>query len=237
MPAPFCTPETQRCMVATQYTHDLPPCCCEHLRTVMFRLADAARGAGVRIFMDYGTLLGAVRNPFLGLAPGIVPHDKDGDLGFLAEDWEKLLGIVPEWSEPIEVEPGSLQREGEALGLFWIHKLPRQEIRRAGSYTYRAGDSVKVCRSRPNHTNVDLFPWYDRAYLMRPDGRRYRHHYVHVDRFKGKDFPEKRLLPLVEIEWEGRLLPAPNDWEWMVRHRYGPNWRKPVHANNDGVKR
>jgi hypothetical protein len=232
-----CTPTSARCAVAQLYTHDLPDCCRGHLKHVMFRTVDACREAGVGIFMDYGTLLGAVRNPFLGLPPGIIPHDKDGDLGFLGEDWEKLLGIVTEWSEPIEVEPGRRQREGEALGLHWIHKLPRQEIRRAGSYTYNAGDSIKVCRSRANHTNVDLFPWYDRGFKMRPDGKRHRYHYVHVDRFKGKEFPEERLLPLTEIEWEGELLPAPGDWEWFVRHRYGANWRTPVHANNDGIKR
>jgi hypothetical protein len=232
-----CTPETARCVVATLYTHDLPDCCRGHLTHVMFQLDDALRAAGVRHFMDYGTLLGAVRNPFLGLEPGIVPHDKDGDLGFLAEDWEKLLSIPDSWSEEREVTPGHLERHGTGLGLHWIHKLPRQEIRRAGTFTYGAGDSIKVCRSAVNHTNVDLFPWYDRAYLMRPDGKRYRYHYVHVDRFKGKEFPEARLLPLTEIEWEGRQLYAPGDWEWFVEHRYGAGWRKPVHANNDGVKR
>src|SRR5690606_25961572 len=58
---------------------------------------------------DYGTLLGAVRNPMTtwadypwlpqegrdtpGPAAGIVPHDKDADIGFLAEQMPAVVRV------------------------------------------------------------------------------------------------------------------------------------------------
>lgn len=232
-----CTAETPRCTSAHNLTLPLNPCCRGHVANVTTTVTLAAETAGVKIFMDYGTLLGAVRNPMLGQEPGIIAHDKDADVGFLGEDWEKLLAIAEPWEGPYADEHGRAEYHAHALGFHWRYRLPKQKLRRTHQHSFAAGDSVKVCLSETNHSNLDLFPWYDRPWRGEPDGNRYRYHYVHVDRFKGRTFPEERLLPLTRLMWEGVSMPAPADPEWFCEHRYGPLWRTPIHKNNDGVKR
>lgn len=241
-----CSRETKRCVVASSYAYDLPTCCRGHVRSIVHTVGQAMSEAGVRWWLDYGSLLGAVRNPRHGekgfpagppLPGGILPHDKDADLGFLGEDWDKLLGIVPQWT-PAKAAGGVKDNEvGEALGFFWIHKLARRKPPRPGQIQYGAGDSLKVCLSNVNRSNVDIFPWYDRPYMLKPDGKRHRYHFVSVDRNKGREFPENKLLPLGEIEWEGRMIPCPADPEWFCEHRYGRSWKTPLRRNNAGVRR
>lgn len=227
-----CTPETPRCIVAASYAYDLPACCRAHTARLVHTVGDAMTAAGVRWWLDYGSVLGAVRNPLLGQPGGIIAHDKDADLGFLAEDWDKLLALVPEWSEKKGARKAA--RIGYALGFEWEHKLPRQALKRPGDRNFMAGDSIKVRLSATNHSNVDLFPWYDRPYLRPPDGNRYRYHFVAVDRYKGREFPESMLLPLGTMEFEGRPCPVPANPEAFCAHRYGRNWQKPLKRNNDG---
>lgn len=183
------------------------------LQTVMDR-------HGIRWWADYGTLLGAVRNPLTRwsdfpwlpqegradqtIAPGIVPHDKDGDLGALGEDWVKFRTLRNE-----------IERAHLMCNINWTR------------------GSAKICLSRTNHTNVDVFFWYQK----RRSDRMYRKGYAAVDRFKGKEFSVTELMPFSTVQWEGLTLPAPRDPEAFLAMRYGPNWRTPVKANNDGVVR
>ncbi len=184
-------------------------------------IAEALDGAGVTWWADYGTLLGAVRNPMTtwadypwlpqkrrgtkGPHAGIIPHDKDADIGIIQRDWAKSYRAL-------------------------------YKLRRAHGYdvatAYHRG-SIKVRLSSRNHTNCDVFFWTQR----RSEPVYYRRAYASVDKYKGKEFHEDMLLPLTMVEWEGMELPAPADPEAFLEMRYGPNWRTPVCANNDGVKR
>jgi hypothetical protein len=99
-----CTQRTLRCSDARDYNVELRECCRAHVRQVMADLTDMMNKAHITWWADYGTLLGAVRNPTTkwsdypwlpqdgrttaGPAAGIVPHDKDGDLGAL---WSSRL--------------------------------------------------------------------------------------------------------------------------------------------------
>ena len=91
--------------------------------------------------------------------------------------------------------------------------------------------SIKVRLSKLNHTNLDVFFWLNDA------GVRRRPRYISVDSFKGRDFPASMLEPMSTVTWEGIELPAPADPEAFLEMRYGPNWRTPIAANNDGVLR
>lgn len=237
-----CTAETERCRHAKDYTRDTPACCRAHIRTLVFEVGDFLTARGVTWWLDYGTLLGAVRNPMYGLEPGIIRHDKDADLGFLASDWEAVLRVDPgegAWAAPPTVG-GKPNMHRLAAGFEWVHKLSRTGNVRD---IFTAGDSIKVRLSTTNHTNVDVFPWYisDGAVVQHgrtiPEGWFYRKRYVGVDRNKGREFPPERLLPLTTIRWEGRDLPAPADPEWMCAHRYGRGWKRPIRRNNDGQRR
>lgn len=218
-PAVDCSRRTVRCANAREYNSELNACCRSHQIEIMTALVSMASERGVRLFADYGTLLGAVRNPMTrwadypwlrqdgrttdGPAPGIVPHDKDGDLGGIWEDWNAFRQMRP-----------ALERMGFSVRLVW------------------ARGAAKIFYSRTNHTNVDVFFW-----LTRKNGTMYRKGYAQVDQFKGREFPSRDLLPFSTVTWEGLTLNAPRDPEAFLAMRYGPNWRTPIMANNDGVKR
>lgn len=198
-----CTSDTERCDAATDYHQVTPACCRAHVRLIFERMLvwfDA-----LPWWLDYGSVLGAVRHG------GMVPHDKDGDIGMMQGDLERVLQLAP-----------AIEAEGFSFAYGPAGK--------AGEFS--GGNSVKVRRSATNHTNVDIFFWHER-----PDGLLDRKRYIHVDHFKGRAFRPERLLPLSTVDYEGLQLPAPADPEWFCAHRYGPNWRTPIAANNDGRRR
>ena len=214
-----CTPHTPRCRDARLYDAELRPCCRQHLIDISRDVSEAFGRAGLTYWMDYGTLLGAFRNPLTTwadypwlpqdgrapgpLAPGIVPHDKDADWGVEQHQWAAVLAAL----------------KGECRQ---YHILIRT-----------MADSVKIALSSANRTNLDLFAWYEKP---RGSGRMHRKRYImSVDRFKGKQFDRADLFPLQPLEWEGLQLPAPKDPEAWLEFRYGPNWHTPIAANHDGV--
>jgi len=175
---------------------------------------------GLVWWADYGTLLGAVRNPLTtwadypwltqtgrttpGPTAGIIPHDKDADFGIFAADYRSLCVI-------------------------------RSKLERISGYNVLirpGGRSMKVRLSWRNHTNADFFIWNER-----PDGKLYRAKYIGADKYKGREFHKNTLFPLSTVEWEGMTLPAPKDPAAFCAFRYGENWMKPVRANHDGVVR
>ena len=132
IPAPLggCTRNTPRCADARDYRADLRDCCRGHIRELVAAAARVFEQLGITWWVDYGTLLGAVRNPMLGLPPGIIPHDKDADAGILWTDWGKLVR-----SRDV------FEREGYSVRL-----APH-------------GEKMKIRLSALNHTNLDVFAW------------------------------------------------------------------------------
>lgn len=214
-----CSRRSPRCIDARDYNVELRECCREHVIEIMGHLVEAFKNAGITWWADYGTLLGAFRNPNTtwadypwlpqegrstpGPLPGIVPHDKDGDIGVLWTHWSRYRSIRV-W----------LERKGYSVTL-------------NGSR-----GSSKVFFSTKNHTNVDVFFWRERK-----DGTLFRNGYAQVDQFKGREFKKDLMFPLTTIVWEGLTLPAPASPEAFLEMRYGPGWRTPIPANNDGVQR
>jgi phosphorylcholine metabolism protein LicD len=214
-----CTAETRGCADARDYNSELRECCRGHVVGLMNALVPMLNESRVTWWADYGTLLGAVRNPLTtwadypwlsqegrttrGPHAGIIPHDKDADLGILAQDWTRM--------QQIKVRL-------EAMG-FTVLANP-----------FRL--AMKLMLSAKNHANVDMFFW-----LERPDGTMFRRHYISIDQFKGRDFPRTMLRPMTTVQWEGMTIPAPRDPHAFLEMRYGPGWRTPIAANNDGVER
>jgi hypothetical protein len=199
-----CDKDFPRCGNAQNYKSKTRRCCRDHITDLLLAIRDLFAEHKIAWWMDYGTLLGAVRNG------GLIPHDKDADIGVYMTDWERIIALMPKLEE---------------LGFDVVIK-----DRRLGRYA--AGNSIKVRLSAVNHTNVDIFPWYEKK-----PGQFSRHNFVSVDMFKGRDFPGDKLEPIGLLEYEGHSLPAPADPEWFCAHRYGPNWRVPIARNNDGKLR
>lgn len=211
-----CTRQTARCSDARSYLSAIHPCCRAHLVLLMEHVIEVFASLRIRWWADYGTLLGAVRNPMTtntdyawldlpegAIAPGVVPHDKDGDLGVLDADWHQ-----------IEKAAVLFRRKGH-----WVRLRQKSRM-------------MKVCLSPENHTNIDVFAWF-----TRPDGIMARRAYIGVDAFKGREFPAAMLEPFTTVTWEGLTIPAPRDPEWFCAMRYGDEWMTPVAANHDGVRR
>jgi hypothetical protein len=216
-----CARNTPRCSDARSYNAELRPCCRQIIVDMSRGVAEAFNTAGVTYWMDYGTLLGAFRNPLTTwadypwlpqedrpegpLAPGIIPHDKDADWGVLGSQW------------------GTAERALRDKSVD-VHLLVRPHYR-----------SIKVRPSHTNKTNLDLFFWFEhdtRTGLMFR-----RKYHPTIDAYKGKHFDKADLFPLQPMEWEGLQLPAPKDPEAFLEFRYGPSWHTPIPANHDGVRR
>ena len=212
-----CSPNTSRCADARSYKHALRPCCRAHIVQITRHTAEALLSAGITFWADYGTLLGAVRNPMTTwadypwlpqsdqpIAPGIIPHDKDADIGVLHQDWDRAWQTV------------------RALGTRHGYNI----------IAYQHRGSIKVRLSQMNHTNLDIFFWH-----QKPNGILFRRGYASVDAYKGRHFHRDMLLPLGTVEWEGMTLPAPHDPEEFLLMRYGADWRTPLPANVKGDDR
>jgi len=224
-----CSRETKRCPDARNYHRPLRDCCRGLIIEVMDHWSAIADELEIAWWADYGTLLGAVRNQ------GIIPHDKDADIGMMGDHWERLLQYRPDipWSKGKTSFRPEWKREID--GYMWIMKEPRETQSRA-RYEYTGGHSIKICASALNSTNLDIFPWYARTDPKLGDTYE-RRRYISIDRYKGRQFPGDKLLPLTTIEWEGRQIPAPAEPKWFCRHRYGATWETPLRANNDGIRR
>lgn len=86
-----CTATSARCRFWTwgeDYVR--PPCCTDHLVELALFTHELFSRHGIFHWLDYGSLLGAVRGGEL------IPWDSDADFGFLASDVGRLLALEPE---------------------------------------------------------------------------------------------------------------------------------------------
>ncbi|XP_047912105.2 LOW QUALITY PROTEIN: ribitol 5-phosphate transferase FKRP [Anser cygnoides] len=143
-----CGKETARCfgtvhartpqyLLAGRWT---PPCCLRALRETARHVAGALEAAGVRYWLEGGSLLGAVR------LRDIIPWDYDVDLGIYREDAGKCRWLR-------EAAGGGAVEDAE--GFVWEKAAE--------------GDFFRVHYSRANRLHVDLWPFYARAGVMTKD--------------------------------------------------------------------
>ena len=137
----------------------------------------------IKYWLDWGTLLGAVRNG------RIIPWDFDIDLGIHDEDVSKVLSLrVDVWKAGYDIKPCSV--------------LP----------------SKLLFYKKDNHGDafhIDLDSWDKDGPVARctfnPD-------IIHT---------AEELSLLVDIEFEGRLYPAPRQPEKVLARLFGEDWRTP----------
>jgi phosphorylcholine metabolism protein LicD len=108
-----------------------PPCCIAHLKETAQYVFDRLDAAGVRWWLEGGSLLGAARNGDL------IPWDYDVDVGIRSEDIAKCAELAL-----LDTVPHSTTAEG----YIW------EKAREGGFY--------RVQYSAYNHLHVDIFPFH-----------------------------------------------------------------------------
>ena len=195
-----CGPNSFRCPAARNMKLDTPECCKRWIRQILSDVAGLLDELGVVWWVDYGTLLGQIRHG------GLIPWDKDADLGMMADGRDKLLAAFPTLV---------------GMGYFPTYVQPRPQAR------FRTGDRVKVRLSQRNHTNTDIFIWN-----RRPGGMLDRTNYIGADLYKGREFPEAWVEPIQRVPFDGFEVATVAEAEKLVEHRYGPDWRTPEHSKH-----
>lgn len=162
--------------------------------------------ARIPYWVDYGTLLGAVHNGRM------IPWDDDADFGIFRRDLPRLQALEPWFT-------------GQGFD-FCYH--PEVE----GEY-YANGDWINITAAPGCGAGLDVFVWE-----AGEGGVLTRRNWSAKDEHKGRELPADSqgasgpFFPFGTVEWEGVALLGPHDPEWLVAHRYGPDWHVPEHPSD-----
>jgi hypothetical protein len=177
----------------------------------------------VTYFLDYGSLLGAVRHK------GFIPWDRtdDVDIGVLAYETEKIKTLIPVFAQ--------------RCGYHMIHRSDTAHLPSITAFVIRRG-AFRLFYNRMTPTYVDMADYElvekpqtpltlasaanekteaavgveeDEAVLIDP-------HYPELN----LRFPVSRVLPVRECEFEGRTFHCPRDADFVLTQQYG-DWRTP----------
>jgi hypothetical protein len=225
VPRGGCSPSGPRCSNARDYKQKLRPCCVAINLELLRYVTELLTHEGITWWADYGTVLGAVRHG------GMVPWDKDTDLGVLESDRGKIMDLG--------------------------RRLKRAGLEFCGA----ASGTIKFRASSVNHTNCDCFAWAEdprgimrrNRYVASVDrfkGREFpasRLWPLTTVEFHGMTLfaPKSVRDPATPVP-EGfdcfdKAIAATGSW--FLEHRYGSPkdtdrpWWVGVRANNDGVVR
>ncbi|KJE97227.1 hypothetical protein CAOG_07669 [Capsaspora owczarzaki ATCC 30864] len=201
-----CSKKTSRCfgtvfhdspeyIAAGRWT---PPCCLDALRTTGRYLFNLLDKAGVRYWLEGGSLLGAARHH------DIIPWDYDIDIGIYLEDVSKC----PELLAASKLADGV----GKELdGYIWENA--------------REGDFYRIQFSASNHLHVDIFPFHERPSdrtKNEPEGGMMTKSTWMATHKQDTEFPAHYLKPLARIEFLGMNVSIPNHHIEFLEYKFGP---------------
>lgn len=116
-----------------------PPCCLSNLRRTAKHVFNCLDDAGVRYWLEGGSLLGAMRNG------DILPWDHDVDIGIYREDIKRCMWLQKAKSKPVIDSKGFVWEKATEGNFFRIHF------------------------SKINRIHVNIFPFYVRNGTMTKD--------------------------------------------------------------------
>lgn len=186
-------------------------------------------GAGIRYWLDSGTLLGMCRDGEL------IPSDEDIDIGVL----EDHAGSLTTLADSFKVEGYTLKSFYIFNKLYKIKLTPpdKQRSRTIDIAVYRRHKEMAWCPARKWRSNpyrrgtLAYYSFQLMRRLARIPKRRHSDRWPmrKVIELKTWYVPVRYFQSLVMLKKDGVSLPIPEDWSGYLELRYG-EWKKPAES-------
>ncbi len=211
-------------------------------KTLLAMFDKKCREHGLRYWLDYGTLLGAVRHK------GFIPWDDDLDVSMMQGEYEKLLVLLPHLFPETE---GFFYKKHAFLQIgfrgtpmnmdifpyhFHSEQLDEPEKRHA------VQSRIRKCKKSVVFTDERLNMNQERLETLIRDGIRNGQDAMPEEHkpgiyaspaitfFKEGAFSYESFFPLKTLEFEGLQLPVPNHVRQYLQFLYGDYMAYPPHV-------
>ena len=206
---------------------DRPPPCRAALLSLLRTAHEALAHAGVQHWLDFGTLLGALREH------SIIAHTNDAEIGSLFTSKGDILALSAALLR-CGVEMRNMAHSNERNGVGVVDYIELVDLR----HISEQGPEVKL------DISLRTFLWLDAEEVGAEPGvvRRQRVLADPTDTYANTArtaFSAAQLLPLRRCELGGVGFPCPAEGEALLRRYYGEDWRtvrRDLHVANMAAK-